>query len=213
MYCNTTDGSTDNEAVKIANAFKPFWKKWMKEWGRNCVRSKKMTVTTAPSILTGLIGVTDAFSDTECMIPFQNNVANANVGDTVWVKWMYDNQQTMYAENMGDIKTEQYSTGGYVEPVLIASGSSRSFQIVFEKPFVSVPAFTASLYTTQVAEYGLVGVNVFSVSTTGATVVIINNATQGKTVGVSWMATGVAQDTGNLLVTQGSSGILSIFDA
>ena len=114
MYRNTTDGSLDNEAVKIANAFKPFWKKWTKEWGRNCVRSKKMTVTTAPSIISGLIGVTDAFSNVECMIPFQSNVANARVGDTVWVRWSGDNQQTMYAENMGNLATASYvpTSGG-----------------------------------------------------------------------------------------------------
>ena len=110
MYRNTTDGSSDNEAVKIANAFKPFFKKWFEEWGRNCVRSKKMTVTTAPSAFTGLIGVTDAFSDTECMIPYKGDVALAKVGDTVWVRWMYDNQQTMYAELMGGIFKEGYST-------------------------------------------------------------------------------------------------------
>ena len=103
MFNRTADGSNDNEAVKIVNALKPFWKKWTDEWGRNCVRSKKMTVTTAPSVVTGLIGVTDAFSDTECMIPYKGDVALAQAGDTVWVKWMYDNQQTMYAECMGNI--------------------------------------------------------------------------------------------------------------
>lgn len=106
MFGRSTDGSQDNEAVKIANSFKPFWKKWIKEWGRNCVRSKKMTVTTAPSVISGLIGVTDAFSNVECMIPFQSNVASASVGDTVWVRWSGDNQQTMYAENMGNLETE-----------------------------------------------------------------------------------------------------------
>ncbi len=114
MFGRSTDGSQDNEAVKIANSFKPFWKKWIKEWGRNCVRSKKMTVTTAPSIISGLIGVTDAFSNVECMIPFQGDVANAVVGDTVWVRWSGDNQQTMYAENMGNLATASYvpTSGG-----------------------------------------------------------------------------------------------------
>lgn len=114
MFGRSTDGSQDNEAVKIANSFKPFWKKWIKEWGRNCVRSKKMTVTTAPSIISGLIGVTDAFSNVECMIPFQSDVANAVVGDTVWVRWSGDNQQTMYAENMGNLATASYvpTSGG-----------------------------------------------------------------------------------------------------
>ena len=204
MYCNTTDGSTDNEAVKIANAFKPFWKKWMKEWGRNCVRSKKMTVTTAPSILTGLIGVTDAFSDTECMIPFQNNVANANVGDTVWVKWMYDNQQTMYAENMGDIKTEQGIQTGVQTEQNINAGETLSIQVAFEKPFKMIPVVNATLTSSQAVETGLCSVRVCGVSETGFTIGIQNNSQYAKTLGASWIATGIMSDAVNLIVEQSS---------
>ena len=104
MY--TRDGSSDNEAVKIANALKPFVKKWFDEWGRSCVREKKMTVTTAPNSSTGLIGVTDAFSNTELFIKYMSSCANAAVGDTVWVKWMYDNMQTLYADSMGNLNSE-----------------------------------------------------------------------------------------------------------
>lgn len=204
MYCNTTDGSTDNEAVKIANAFKPFWKKWMKEWGRNCVRSKKMTVTTAPSILTGLIGVTDAFSDTECMIPFQNNVANANVGDTVWVKWMYDNQQTMYAENMGDIKTEQGIQTGVQTEQNINAGETLSIQVAFEKPFKMIPVVNATLTSSQSVETGLCSVRVCGVSETGFTIGIQNNSQYARTLGASWIATGIMSDAVNLIVEQSS---------
>jgi hypothetical protein len=205
MFKNSSGGSTDNEAVKIANAFKPFWKKWTKEWGRNCVRSKKMTVSTAPSISSGLIGVKDAFSDTECMIPYQMDVANAQVGDTVWVRWMYDNQQTMYAESMGNIKSQQYTTGGYIEPVLVAAGGNMSFQIVFDKPFSIVPSFVASPYSSQVLDYGLVGVHVSYVSEEYANVYVVNNASQGKRVGISWIATGILSDADNMIVEQSST--------
>ena len=205
MYRNTTDGSSDNEAVKIANAFKPFWKKWTKEWGRNCVRSKKMTVTTAPSILTGLIGVTDAFSDTECMIPFQMNVANAQVGDTVWVKWMYDNQQTMYVENMGDIKKEQGFQTGVQTAQAINAGESVSYQIVFEKPFSVTPVVNATLTSSQSVETGLCSVRVWEVSETGFTVGIQNNSQYTRTLGASWIATGIISDAVNMIVEQSST--------
>lgn len=205
MYRNTTDGSSDNEAVKIANAFKPFWKKWTKEWGRNCVRSKKMTVTTAPSILTGLIGVTDAFSDTECMIPFQMNVANAQVGDTVWVKWMYDNQQTMYAENMGDIKKEQGFQTGVQTARAINAGESVTYQIAFEKPFTTVPVVNATLTSSQSVETGLCSVRVWEVSETGFTVGIQNNSQYTRTLGASWIATGIISDAVNMIVEQSST--------
>ena len=190
MYNNTTDGSFDNEAVKIANAFKPFWKKWMKEWGRNCVRSKKMTVTTAPSILTGLIGVTDAFSDTECMIPFQNKVANAQVGDTVWVKWMYDNQQTMYAENMGDVRSEKVIISGVKNAEPVPSGGSVSYSISFEKPFKDTPVVVASMISPHSIETGLCSVRIWDVSPFSFTVGYQNGSQYSRHIGASWIATG-----------------------
>ena len=212
MYNHTTDGSSDNEAVKIANAFKPFWKKWMSEWGRNCVRSKKMTVTKAPSILSGLIGVTDAFSDTECMIPFQIDVANAEVGDTVWVRWMYDNQQTMYAECMGNISSQQRTVSGVIEPVLIVQDGYQSFDIIFDKPFDQPPTIVATLSTMQTLEYGNVSVLIASVSESGATIKIVNNASEGKRVGATWIATGVSSQTASLVVTQNANtGAITIY--
>ena len=104
MYNRTTDGSNDNEAVKIVNALKPFVKKWFDEWGRSCIRCKKMTVTTAPS--NGVIGVTDAFSETEIFIPYMSNLSSASVGSVVWCKWTSNNMQTLYADSIvGDMSS------------------------------------------------------------------------------------------------------------
>jgi hypothetical protein len=100
MNRNKTDNNT--EAVKIANALKPFAKKWFDEWGQSCVRSKKMTVSTAPN--GSVIGVTDAFSDTEIFIKYMSSCSNAVVGDTVWCKWMFDNMQTLYASEIGNLR-------------------------------------------------------------------------------------------------------------
>lgn len=99
MNRNNTDNNT--EAVKIANALKPFAKKWFDEWGQSCVRSKKMTVSTAPN--GSVIGVKDAFSDTEVFVKYMSSCSKAVVGDTVWCKWMYDNMQTLYADSMGNL--------------------------------------------------------------------------------------------------------------
>lgn len=90
------------EAVKIANALKPFVKKWFEEWGQSCLRSKKMTVSTAPD--GNVVGVTDAFSDQEMFIKYMSDCANASVGDTVWVSWMYNNMQTLFANHMGNLE-------------------------------------------------------------------------------------------------------------
>ena len=111
MNKNNHDNNT--EAVKIANALKPFAKKWFDKWGKSCLRSKKMTVSTAPNGT--VIGVKDAFSDTEIFIKYMSECSNAQVGDTVWCKWMYDNMQTLYADSMGNlVPTVDYvpTTGG-----------------------------------------------------------------------------------------------------
>lgn len=205
MFNRTTDGSNDNEAVKIVNALKPFWKKWTSEWGRNCVRSKKMTVSTAPSVVTGLIGVTDAFSDTECMIPYQNDVANAKVGDTVWVRWMYDNQQTMYAESMGDISVQQETKSGTIDSVAIASGEYAEYNVTFDTPFVSAPVVVASLLTSNIEEIGSCTCSVSAITTTGVRIRVINSSSRSRTMGARWIAVGVSSNTASLTVTQNAT--------
>ena len=116
MNRNNSDNNT--EAVKIANALKPFAKKWFDEWGQSCVRSKKMTVSTPPN--GSVIGVKDAFSDTEVFIKYMSSCSNADVGDTVWCKWMYDNMQTLYADEIGNLRQpttvyDNSSSGNYAK--------------------------------------------------------------------------------------------------
>jgi hypothetical protein len=122
MNRNNSDNNT--EAVKIANALKPFAKKWFDEWGQSCVRSKKMTVSTPPN--GSVIGVKDAFSDTEVFIKYMSSCSNADVGDTVWCKWMYDNMQTLYADEIGNLRQpttvfDNSSSGNYARVVTFST--------------------------------------------------------------------------------------------
>lgn len=122
MNRNNSDNNT--EAVKIANALKPFAKKWFDEWGQSCVRSKKMTVSTPPN--GSVIGVKDAFSDTEVFIKYMSSCSNADVGDTVWCKWMYDNMQTLYADEIGNLRQpttvfDNSSSGNYAKVVTFST--------------------------------------------------------------------------------------------
>ena len=52
------------------------------------VQRRKAKVTTAPSLATNTIGVTEAFGD-EMFLPFVSNMISAKVGDFVWIEWMY----------------------------------------------------------------------------------------------------------------------------
>ena len=79
---------TDNsrEAQAIARALEPAVKSWIRELTRDCVRRRKMTVTTAPNGTT--VGVTESYGS-EIQIPYVSTLANVTVGTSVWVEWVY----------------------------------------------------------------------------------------------------------------------------
>ena len=85
----------NSEAVRIVESLKPFIKNWNDEWNRNCMRSKQMTVKTAPNGST--IGVVDGFSPTVMNIPYSSELNHSVPGDTVWCLWMGSNMQTLVA--------------------------------------------------------------------------------------------------------------------
>ena len=100
MPSNSRNDS-NTEAVKIVNALKPVIKHWFDEWARSCVRAKKMTVTTAPD--GDVIGVTDAFGDTELFVRYEPACQYASPGENVWCEWYFDNMATLHATKMGNL--------------------------------------------------------------------------------------------------------------
>ena len=89
-----------NEALKIWGALKPMIDAEIAEKTTSCVRSKKMNVVSAPSGTT--IGVCEPFDTKIYHIPYVSSLAKASVGDTVWVKWYFNNASTMIATSYGD---------------------------------------------------------------------------------------------------------------
>lgn len=89
-----------NEALKIWDALKPMVDREIKEKTASCIRSKKMTVTSAPNGTT--IGVCEPFDTVTYRIPYSSAVSGAKVGDAVWVQWYFDNASTMIAMSFGD---------------------------------------------------------------------------------------------------------------
>lgn len=79
----------NSDALGIWEHLKPAIDKEIEQKTRGMVQRRKMKVTTAPSIATGKIGVTEAFGTTEMVIPFATNLISATVGDMVWVEFMY----------------------------------------------------------------------------------------------------------------------------
>ena len=79
----------NKDALGVWNALKPMIDDEIKERTRGAVQRRKAKVTTAPSLTTNTIGVTEAFGP-EMFIPFVSNLASATVGDYVWIEYMYD---------------------------------------------------------------------------------------------------------------------------
>lgn len=105
-----------NEALKIWEALRPMVDREIKERTASCIRSKKMTVTSAPNGST--IGVCEPFDTVSYNIPYSSAVKGASVGDAVWVQWYFDNASTMIAVAYGNGKN------AYVLPLSIANGGT-----------------------------------------------------------------------------------------
>lgn len=78
----------NKEALAIWESLKPAIDKEIEKKTAGMVQRRKMKVSTAPSLSTGLIGVTEPFGD-EIFIPFVGNLATATVGTPVWVEFSY----------------------------------------------------------------------------------------------------------------------------
>lgn len=78
----------NKQSLEIWNAMKPMIDREIEALTRSMVQRRKAKVTTAPSSVTKKIGVTEPFCN-EMTVPFLPGVANATVGDVVWVEFMY----------------------------------------------------------------------------------------------------------------------------
>lgn len=76
----------NKQALEMWNAIKPMIDKEIENKTRGMVQRRKAKVTTAPN--GSVIGVTEAFGP-EIFVPYVSLMANAQVGDVVWIEFMY----------------------------------------------------------------------------------------------------------------------------
>ena len=76
----------NKDALDIWNALRPMIDKEIERRTVGMVQRRKAKVTTAPA--NSLIGVTEAFGP-EIFVPYVSSMENAQVGDVVWVEFMY----------------------------------------------------------------------------------------------------------------------------
>lgn len=79
----------NKDALDIWNALRPMIDKEIERRTMGMVQRRKAKVTTAPSSITKTIGVTEPFGRAEIQVPFLPGVATAQVGDVVWVEFMF----------------------------------------------------------------------------------------------------------------------------
>lgn len=101
----------DNVSLKIWNAIEPLVNRKIEEQTRNCQRMKSMTVSTAYSAQTGVVGVQEAFGK-EIFLPVISTIdtGKLTVGANVWVSMPYSSMSNAIVTMMGD---GDNGNGGY----------------------------------------------------------------------------------------------------
>lgn len=100
----------NGQSLAIWNNLKPMIDEEIKSQTKGMVQRRKAKVTTAPSLSTGTIGVTEPFGP-EYFIPFNTNLTTASVGDFVWVEFMYG-ATNAFASMYASADTKDYTVGG-----------------------------------------------------------------------------------------------------
>ena len=103
----------NKESMAIWKSLKPMIDEEIKAQTRGSVQRRKMKVTTAPSLVTNVIGVTEPYG-TEMLIPFNTNLSAAHVGDVVWVEFMYG-ATNAFASMYASADTKDWTVGGTLD--------------------------------------------------------------------------------------------------
>ena len=105
----------NKQALEMWNAMKPMIDREIEQQTRGAVQRRKAKVTTAPSLSTGKMGVTEPFGD-QYFIPFTTNLSTAKVGDVVWVEYMYG-ATNAFASMYASADTKDWTIGGVLDVV------------------------------------------------------------------------------------------------
>ncbi|MEG1758381.1 MAG: hypothetical protein RR235_08005 [Oscillospiraceae bacterium] len=89
------------DANRFYESLRPMLKASIKEQTKDCIRSKKLNVTTAPS--GGLIGLTEPFGSKEIFIPYSSALQSVAAGASVRVVWFGNDMSTAVALWTGNV--------------------------------------------------------------------------------------------------------------
>lgn len=100
----------NKEALDVWGALKPMIDQEISSKTQGMVQRRKAKVTTAPSLVTNTIGVTEAFGQ-ELFLPFVTNIASAKVGDLVWIEWMYG-ASNAFVSSFAEVDKKDFTVAG-----------------------------------------------------------------------------------------------------
>lgn len=105
----------NKEALDIWGSIKPMIDEEIASRTQGMVQRRKAKVTTAPSLVTNTIGVTEAFGQ-EIFLPFVTNIASAKVGDFVWIEWMYG-ASNAFVSCFAEVDEKDFTVAGVLDVV------------------------------------------------------------------------------------------------
>lgn len=105
----------NKEALEVWGALKPMIDQEISSRTQGMVQRRKAKVTTAPSLATNTIGVTEAFGD-EMFLPFVSNMISAKVGDFVWIEWMYG-ATNAFVSSFAAVDDKDFTVAGVLDVV------------------------------------------------------------------------------------------------
>ena len=124
----------NKEALDVWGGLKPMIDQEISSRTQGMVQRRKAKVTTAPSLATNTIGVTEAFGD-EMFLPFVTNMISAKVGDFVWIEWMYG-ATNAFVSSFAAVDDKNFTVAGTLDVVqrrcfatLSAAGWYRIMQV------------------------------------------------------------------------------------
>lgn len=105
----------NKEALDVWGGLKPMIDQEISSRTQGMVQRRKAKVTTAPSLATNTIGVTEAFGD-EMFLPFVTNMISAKVGDFVWIEWMYG-ATNAFVSSFAAVDDKNFTVAGTLDVV------------------------------------------------------------------------------------------------
>lgn len=105
----------NKEALDVWGALKPMIDQEISSRTQGMVQRRKAKVTTAPSLATNTIGVTEAFGP-EIFLPFVSNMISAKVGDFVWIEWMYG-ATNAFVSSFAAVDDKNFTVAGTLDVV------------------------------------------------------------------------------------------------